>query len=81
LILFFDIILYYLVEYIYLFFILLDNSFVKIVNASISKNENRISANGTCEIYMIDIIEKKFKENPNVQAKYTKIQKVKMNKI
>jgi len=53
---------------------------VKIVNESIYKNENRINANETCEIYMNDIMEETYEENPNLQAK-AKIQKVKMNKI
>jgi uncharacterized protein YpuA (DUF1002 family) len=51
---------------------------VKIVNESIFENENKINANETCEIYMNDIVEETFEENPNVEAK---IQKVKMNKI
>jgi len=54
---------------------------VKIVNESIFENQNRISANETCEIYMNDRMEETFEENPNVQAKINKIQKVKMNKI
>ncbi len=63
---------------IYIYIILLDNSLVKIVNESIFENENKINANETCEIYMNDIVEETFEENPNVEAK---IQKVKMNKI
>jgi hypothetical protein len=45
---------------------------MKIVNESISDNENRISANETCEIFMNDIMEETFKENPNVQSKIRK---------
>ncbi len=45
---------------------------MKIVNESISKNENRINANETCEIYMNDIMEETYEENPNLQAKISK---------
>ncbi len=45
---------------------------MKIVNESISKNENRINANETCEIYMNDIMEETYEENPNLQAKRSK---------
>jgi hypothetical protein len=44
------------------------------------KNENKVNANETCEIFMFDVLEEGFEENLIVQTKQIEIQKVKMNK-
>jgi hypothetical protein len=45
---------------------------VKIVNGFFFENENRVSANETCEIYMNSVIEERFERNPIVQIKTRK---------
>jgi hypothetical protein len=42
------------------------NNLVKIVDGSIFWKWNKVSANETCEIYMNDIVDETFEENPTM---------------